>query len=260
MAMKVVVISPLHNIGASAASLFIAQAATFGHYKSLLLYNQQESLLTKYVGELDDGDITRSVSQLAQLLDAGALTSDAIFDYATEITENCYYMNTTSTNLYAEDRLALVQNLYALTTADVTICDNTEDLDADTTQYLIDKSDAVFIAIPHSLKGFDRLKYWLEQKSLSDYKPKLYVLVCKYTEEVFAMRNLSKYIGFSNTHVLRMHYNPWIEKMSFSGKLHTVPQAAWTLDPRVVNLHNDMKEILSCLDSIAGQRPLEDII
>lgn len=249
MNIKITVMSPLHNVGSSVVSLFITQALTFAHYKTLLLYNQSDSLIPRYLGSVDDGDLTRSVSQLAQLLDAGALDSDHILDYCNPITQNCFFLNTSANNLYQEDKLALVNNIFSSAPVDVTVCDNTEDIGTSTSTLLLEKTDMIFIVVPHSLKGFERLKIWLKNPELRDYMEKIYVVISNYSEEVFAMRVLSKHIGFPNSHVLRMHYNPWIEKMCHAGKLQTVLPLAKELDPRVANLSNDIAELTSCVNS-----------
>ena len=93
MGHKILVMSPLHNMGATVASTFIAQGATFDNKTTNLIFTQPNSNLPTYLGINNISDPTRSVMQIVRLIDNGAIEDKDIIDYAHQYSRNAYMLN-----------------------------------------------------------------------------------------------------------------------------------------------------------------------
>lgn len=247
MAHKVLVMSPLHNLGATVAAEMIAQALTFDNKTSTLLFTQVNSLLPLYINIMNVNDPTRSVMQIVKLIDNGAIDDQEILDYAFQYTKNSWLLNVADPSLTGRDREQVIMHAYSRVPTDVVVCDNSEDIDSPLTQSLLDESDMLFIVVDMSLKCRKHLDAWLKSPQLKD-SPNVYILVNRYNEVTSAVRNYAKVISTPANRVCKLHYNPWIEKCTTISQLHTVLPLARDLDPRVANLNNDMSEIIQCIN------------
>ena len=247
MGHKILVMSPLHNMGATVASTFIAQGATFDNKTTNLIFTQSNSNLPTYLGINNISDPTRSVMQIVRLIDNGAIEDKDIIDYAHQYSRNAYMLNVADPSLEGRDRYQVISHIFNRAPTDLSICDNSEDLDSPLTQKLLDIADMVFITIDMSRKCRDYVKAWAESPQLKD-KQNVYFIVCKYNEVVFAVRNFAKVIGQPANRICKIHYNPWIEKSCNNYQLGTVLPTAHNLDPRTANLNNDIAEIIQCIN------------
>ncbi|MCM1215112.1 MAG: hypothetical protein NC548_11400 [Lachnospiraceae bacterium] len=247
MAHKVLLMSPLHNMGSTVASALLAQGLTFSNKTVTLLFTQAESLLPSYFGIQSAADPTRSVMQIVKLIDNGAISDKDILDYTYSLAKNCSLLNVADKSLTDKDRTQVVTHVYNRSATNIVVVDNSDDLETNFSRTLIEESDTIFIVIQPTAKCFQRLKLWVQNPILKD-NPNVYVIVNCYNEVIFAARNMAKHIGFPANRVCKIHYNPWIAKCCFSGTLQTVLPLAKDLDPRVANLSNDIKELQQCID------------
>lgn len=248
MAHRILVMSPLHNMGTTVASTFLAQGLTFSNKTTTLLFNEPESLLPSYVGIESVEDPTRSIMQIVRLIDNGSIADRDILDYCYTISKNANLLNLADKSLSAKDRLQVVQHVYTRVPTNVVICDNSADIDDRTSKILIDESDMVFIVVDTSIKSAQRLKFWLQHPNLVNHR-NVYVIVNEYNEVISSLRDYAKYLGMSANRVCKIHYNPWIRKCCFNGGLATILPLAREYDPRVVNLKCDIDELCQCVES-----------
>lgn len=248
MAHKVLVMSPLHNMGATVVATLLAQGATYDNKTTMLVYTEPTSLLPFYIGVDDVDDPTRSVMQIVKLIDSGAIADADIKDYAFSCTDNCYMLNIADKSLAEKDRIQVVKHVYSRVPTNLTVCDCSEDLDSKFTQSLIEESDMIFIVLDNSQKAYQRMKLWLQEPILQGRKNDVYVIVNCYNEVVTSVRNLAKKLGLPANRVCKLHYNPWITKCCLNGKLTEVLQSARVFDARTVNLRNDIDEFNQCID------------
>ena len=247
MGHRILVMSPLHNMGASVVSEMIAQGLTFDNKTSTIVFTEPKSLLPSYVNIGNVNDPTRSIMQIVKLIDNGAIDDKDILDYAYSYTKNSWILNVADPSLNGRDREQVVNYVYSRVPTDVVICDNSEDIDSPLTQNLLDSSDLIFIVIDMSVKCRKYLASWLESPQLKD-NPNVYIIINKYDEVVYAVRNLARLLGTPANRVCKLHYNPWITKCTCNSQLHTVLPLAHELDPRVANLNNDILEINQCVN------------
>lgn len=247
MAHKVLVLSPMSNMGTTCVATFIAQALTYSNKTSMLVFTEKDSLLPHYVGIEDVNDPTRSVMQIVRLIDSGSINDNDIIDYAHSMSKNAHLLNLSDKSLKDSDRVQVVNHVYNRVSTNVTLCDCSEDLGTKFSKTLIEFSDQIFIVIDPSIKSAQKLKLWLQHPSLLG-NPNVYVVINRYNEVIDSARNLAKYLGMPANRVCKVHYNPWVAKCSRSGSLTDIIPLAHEMDPRVVNLRNDMDELTQCID------------
>lgn len=247
MAHKILVMSPLHNLGATVAAEMIAQAVTFDNKTSTLLFTEANSNLPQYLGIEDTHDPTRSIMQIVKLIDSGAISDTDILDYAFTYVKNGWLIDVADPSLAGKDREQVVSHVFSRVTTDIAICDNSEDIDSPLTQALLDIADMTFIVIDMSKKSMKHLKAWLESPQLKD-KDNVYIIVTKYNEVAGAVRDFARSIAVPANRVCKLHYNPWIIKCTLNMQLHTILPLARELDPRVANLNSDIMELIQCID------------
>ena len=248
MAHKVLVLSPLHNMGASVVSMMIAQGATYDNKTSILVYTEPTSLLPLYIGVDDINDPTRSIMQIVKLIDNGAIADADIKDYAFTFAKNCYLLNIADKSLAEKDRIQVVRHVYSRVPTGLTVCDCSEDLNSKFTESLVEESDMIFIVIDSSQKAFQRLKLWLQEPILKNNSKDIYIVINEYNEVVMSVRNLAKKLGLPANRVCKLHYNPWITKCCLNGGLATILPLTQEYDARVVNLKSDIDELNQCID------------
>lgn len=247
MAHKILVMSPLHNVGSSTVSLMLSQGLTYDGKSTTLLFTQTGSLVPRYIGIEDVKDPTRSVMQIVKLIDNGAINDSDIIDYAYQYTKNGWLLNASDESMADKDREQVIKHVYSRVTTDVVICDNSEDITSPITSELLSESDLLFIVIDMSTKARERLQKWLESPVLKDFKD-IYIIVNNYNEVVSSVRNYAKVLKLPANRVCKLHYNPWITKCTAVGQLHTILPLSKELDPRVCNLNCDINELSQCVN------------
>lgn len=248
MAHKILVMSPLHNLGATVSASLLSQAITFSSRTCTLLFTQADSLLPSYFGIQEVNDPTRSIMQVVKLIDSGAIKDQDILDYAFPLTKNLHLVNVVEKSLTQRDRIQVISHIYNRSATDCVVIDNSDDLSTSFSKSLIQDSDQIFIVVQPTVKSLARMKLWLQDPLLENY-PELFIIVNEYNERIFSMRELAKYMGLPANRVCKIHYNPYIGMCCFKGALQTVLPLSKELDPRVVNLKNDIEELQQCVGS-----------
>ena len=249
MSVRVLVMSPLHNLGQTVCSTLFAQGVTFSGKTSMLLATEQSSPISEYISLDKEVDPTRSVMQIVRLIDSGSIGDSDILDYAHQYTKNGFYLNTSDAALTGTDRTQVITHLFQHTPCDIVLCDNGADLDSDITRELLELSDAVFIVIDMSPKCLKYLENWLKSKILKEYA-NVFLIVNKYDEVVSSMRDFAKKTSLTSNRLCKIHYNPWIRKCTLNGQLHTILPLAREYDPRVANLAIDVDDIANSCANI----------
>ncbi len=247
MGHRVLVMSPLHNLGATVASGIIAHAMTFDNKTSTVVFTEPVSHLPDYFGIEGVDDPTRSVMQIVKLVDNGALADADILDYAYSYGKNGWLLNLSDASLEGRDRDQVVNHVYKRVPTDVCVCDNSDDLNTPLTKGLLEISDMLFIVVDMSGKSEEHLHSWLESPILKDFK-NVYILVNKYSEVVCSLRDYAKRIRMPANRVCKIHLNPWIQRCTLHKQLATLLPQARELDPRVANLNVDMNELIQCIN------------
>lgn len=247
MAHRILVLSPLHNMGSTVASCMIAQGATYSGYSSTLLFTEPRSPIPDYLGVDTIVDPTRNITQVVELINAGSMPNAEIINYAHAYEKNAYLMNTADPSLTDRAKLQTVTYIYERVQTDIVVCDCSDDLGETITSDLLEMSQMIFIVIDMSPKSVRYLKHWMQQKQFKGMS-NVFVIISKYDESVVALRDFAKTISMPANRVCKVHYNPWIRKCCFSGTLATILPLAQTLDYRVAALKNDITEFNQAIE------------
>lgn len=247
MAHRILVMSPLHNMGATVVSTLLTQAATFDNKTATLIFTQPNSNLPDYLGIEDINDPTRSIMQIVRLIDNGAISDEDILDYAHQFAKNAYLLNVADPSLTGRDRDQVITHIFHRAPTHLSICDSSEDIDSSLSQKLIDLADMIFLVLDMSKKSRDYMHSWLDSPQLRD-KNNVYIIVNRYDEVVFAIRNLAKVMQIPANRLCKLHYNPWITKCCNTRTLGTLIPTARVLDPRTAALNCDFNELLQCIN------------
>lgn len=241
MSFRVLVMSPLHQTGASCIAALIAQGLTYDNKTTTLMYTSPDSNLPNYLGVKNIDDPTRSIMQVARLIDNDAIKDSDILDYTVQYAKNAHMLSLGDETLQMRDAVQIVQHVYRRIPTDVCIVDNSEDIDSPITGRLLDHADCVFIVVSPSQKDYAHLKYWLTSTKMSDIDD-IYVVVNYYDPVINSVRGISKQIGMAANTVCTLHYNPWIRKCCLEKTLHTIVPHIKGNDDRVINLKSDLAD------------------
>lgn len=248
MAQRILILSPLHNLGTTAISVLL------GHYIALngrtvtMSFTDSEPYIAQYTSIHDLDDPMRSVTQVVKLIDTNAIENQDILRYSHTIVKNLYFMNTSTEALSEAIKLRTVTSIFERVQSDVVICDCSEDIDSPITLQLLKKADMVFVVTNVSPKVFIHTKQWLEYSPLKD-KAETYYVINQYNETAGALRDMAKMLNRMASRVCKVHYNPWISKCCLNGKLHTIMPLVQQKDYRVANLYGDFQEIGQAVNS-----------
>ena len=249
MATRVLVSSPLHNLGATVVSTMYAHGATFSGKTSMLLATEVNTPIPDYLGLEGVNDPTRSVMQISKLVDAGSISDIDILDYAHQYSKNAYYINMADRSLEGVERMQVLKHLFARSPVDIVVCDNGFDIDSTETETLLEEADAYFIVIDMSAKALAYLENWAYSSTLNKY-PNTFVVINHYDETVASMRDFARKTPYTYNRLCKLHYNPWIRKCCFNGQLQTILPLSKQADPRVCNLSADVLDFVKCCASI----------
>lgn len=249
MSFKALVMSPLHQTGASCFATMLAQSLTYENKTTTLAYTDVKSGIPKYLGVKDVDDPTRSIMQVVKLIDNNAIRDDGILDYTVQFSKNAHLLSFGDDTLSERDALQITGHIFRRVPTDVCILDNSDDIDSPVTKQLLDVANCVFLVISPCQKDFAHLHYWLTETQLQEVRH-VYIVVNHYDPTIAAVREISKVIGLPANKVCTMHENPWIRKCCLLGQLQTlVPQVKGN-DPRVINLSSDLRSYSQVISSI----------
>lgn len=249
MSVRILIMSPLHNLGQTVCATLYAQGVTFAGKSSMLLASDINTPIPDYLGIEEAADPTRSVMQIVKLIDTGSISDTDILDYAHQYTKNGYYLRMTDPALIGSDRSQVLRHLFEHSPCDIVICDNSDDISADDTETLIELADAVFIVVDMSPKCLKYLENWSKNTRLQNFS-NVFLIVNQYDEAVTSMRDFTKKTPYTYNRLCKVHYNPWIRKCCFNGQLQTILPLSKKYDPRVANLAVDVEDFAKCCASI----------
>lgn len=258
MSHKILVMSPLHQNGATVVSTMIAQTAAYVGKTSSLIYTQHDSLLPTYLGVDVEEDPTMTIMQVVKLIDSNAIEDKDIIDYMIPFSKNTYMMNITDPTLSEAESVSVVNHVYKHVPTDVVVCDNSDDLGSPQTEALMDTSDLIVLVIQPNLKNLKHIKSWLTSDILKDKQP--YVVLNYYDDVVTSVRNYSRLLGIPAGRLFKVHYSPFIAKCCNNGHLHEIVPCIKNMDARVLNMSADIKEFeMGIISSLLMSRRGGDI-
>ncbi|GFN30932.1 hypothetical protein [Paenibacillus xylaniclasticus] len=257
--MRIAVISPDRKQGGTTISVLLALAlAQTQNLTTCLTYTGNENrTITSFLGIKPQEDRTRTITQVIKLLEANAISGNEIVDYCTKVpgVPNLQIIETTADSITAEDNAKLLRFALENLNHQIVITDVVTEIYDEITGSVIDNSDLVVMVISQSRDIAARLKIWESAGVMKYLNQKGLVFICnQYDPYVEAFRDTTKRLNLRHRRCAKISYNPYIKRTSNIGKLQTILPHIMNKDPRVIELHNDLKECLTVVLANLGRR------
>jgi Flp pilus assembly CpaE family ATPase len=179
---------------------------------------------------------------MVKLLEADIISHEDIKDYLFAIDNNLDLMHTANDHTNKEDSERLLSFILENLPHDLIITDvNSEPYEA-TTQKVLEEADLVIVVISQSMDVLGKLRRWKESEYFPDPAKVVYV-INEYDANVSAARDVANKIGIKYTKVTKFSMNPFIRKMSNTGKLTELMTHILKKDIRVIELNTDLRDL-----------------
>lgn len=242
--MRVAVYSPVRRQGATTISILLgATMARQRSFSTCLTYTGTEvDSLNLYLSMQQKEDMTKSLSQMVKLLEADIISNEDVKDYLYAIDTNLDLMHTANEYTNKGDSERLLSFILDNLPHDLIITDvNSEPYEA-TTQKVLEEADLIAVVISQSMDVVRKLQRWRESEYFPDPAKVVYV-INEYDSNVSAARDVANKIGVKYTKVSKVSMNPYIRKMSNSGKLIELLTYIIKKDIRVIELNTDLRDL-----------------
>lgn len=251
--MKIAVISPCHRSGLTTVTTLLGYCLTWTQQMTTVISYSEQSDMGRYLSASALDDKTRNISQLNKLLAAGALSPDNITEYCVPMLKDLWLLDTTSSIITVEEKAKLLEFIFERVPTDQIVCDVGGDAFAPSTQALLAIADLVIVVFEPYRTQLDWVKRYLENKVIPKGKRIMY-LCNKYDDVIVPLREVTRDLGVKHVDMCKLHYNPWITKLTEAGKLDELLPYVIQKDPRVIELNNDMREWMSFIQGISNNR------
>lgn len=253
MSIKIAVVGPTRRQGETTLALMLALTIQ-KVFKVRVCLTQTgidcQSLKT-FLGIKDTFDYTKSLSQLVRLLEAGDLADREISDYLTPIVDGVDLLQTSDSITSADVSSRLLLESIDYLNHNFIVTDVNTDLDSDVTQEILKKADLVVVSLTQGKDAIVKMRSWQEHVMFPDPNKVVYV-VNYYDPVICALRDVSNQIGVRHVRVAKLNYNPFVAKMSNTGKFTDLIPYIFNKDSRVIDLLLDMQEILYMMSAQLG--------
>ncbi|THF74756.1 hypothetical protein [Cohnella fermenti] len=256
--MRISVLSPDRKQGGTTLGIMLALAmAQTQSYTTCLTYTGNSPTMANFLGIRAAADKTRNLTQVIKLLEASAISGDEIMDYCLKVpgVPNLQIIDTAADRISAQDNAKLVKFVIENLNHEIVITDIGTEIYEDISRSVIDNSDLIVMVLSQSKETGDKLKTWESAGVMDILNRKGVVFVFnQYDPYVEAFRNTTKRLGLRHRRCAKLGYNPFIKRTSNIGKLQTILPFIMNKDPRVIELHNDLKEIVLTVLSNLGKK------
>lgn len=255
--MRICVISPKSRQGRTTAAILLGQAlARTTSLDVTLTHMGLGSSMAKYLGFEDlVTDSTRSISQLARVVERGNLTPGDIKDFAIMVEPNVSFLSTHAPSTKVKDGLIVVKGLYEFENySGVTIVDVATEIYEESTQYIINNSDMVLIATDQTNGSLEAFQQIME----SEYAPpknKVGIIITNFDPVVCSLREALKAYGVPRKKGTKISYNPYLVKESNKGHFSILAHRAHQDELRYAQLRVDILELAKLLGANLGFNP-----
>ena len=255
--MRVAIISPVANTGNTTASILVAGALAYtqGIDTTLMCTATKARRLHDYLGMEYEEDITASITQLQKLIMSHAIAPEDCMDYLHKLSRNLMVLDTTCKSLQDDERFDIISHVFQSNVTPLTICDVHWDPDLlynPSRLGLLEAADLILVHVNNDKKNLEALNRMKESGNLPNKQYGL--LVNSYEDACMNVRSLAGMFGFKTRYTAKIHRNPYLQQAGSKGDVLSVIEAALLKDPRVIELHQDLKEICELITSEAKLR------
>ncbi|WP_239617494.1 hypothetical protein [Cohnella mopanensis] len=257
--MNIAVISPDRRQGGTTISVLLAVAlAQTQNLSTCLTYTgNNNKAMAGVLGLKSTEDMTRNLTQVIKMLEANAISRDEIQDYCIKVPNvpNLQVIETASETVSYEDSAKLIRFAIESLNHEIVITDVTTEIYDEVTQSVIDNADLIIMVLTQSKDVGDKLAYWETAEVIKHLNAKGLVYVFnQYDPYVEAFRETTKRLGLRHRRCAKISYNPFIRRTSNRGNLQSILSFILDKDPRVIELHNDLKECIMMILANLGRK------
>lgn len=256
--MKVAFIPMVPHSGNTCATLLTSMALAYKQAKGVrVCFTGENRDITKYMGrDEDEKDVTRSITQVAKLLQARAISADELSNYCVKLGPNLELMDSYAEALTTGEMQDIMSFVFERSTTDITICDCADDYRDPLTQAVLGKCDVVVYVCDPSYKSLHRVVEFRESpefKALSKDARQM-LLVSEFDPVIKPLKQAAAEAGMTLRDTCKIRYNPYIAKGCERRDLHSVAVSVFEKDWRVLELYRDLLEITQFLLSATGEK------
>lgn len=250
MAIKIGVVGPSRRQGETTVSMLLGLAlAKATDERVCITATGADYLSTRsFLNIEEEDDVTKSASQLNQLLSSGAIDAPEFRNYLTALAPKVDILLTSNSSMSDSEGDKLFLNaLPYLDDYGFLITDMNSSLDNDTAKYVYEEFDFILVVFSQDVVVQKKLDIWMRSHAYPD-KTKVGYVLNGYSEIVGDMKSVAKRFGINyNTKFSKLTLNPYVRKMANAGNIVELSTYISEKDSRVLDLFYDMGRIVEML-------------
>jgi cellulose biosynthesis protein BcsQ len=252
--MRIGVISPIRHSGATTVTLLLAAAiAQTQTHTVCLTYTGEGGDLKDYAGAEIESDPTRTLTQVARMLNAKSIAKEELVEYCVSISPNVKLLDTAGGAITDDETTLVLTQIFANITTDAVICDITTDLDDDITKEILKLCDIAVIVTTMTKSAGELTRRYKESSLFPKDKPAC-ILVNRFDPSVISIGQLAAELNSSVRNTCKLPYSPLILKACRMGQIVQAMINITAYDYRMLALNTAMKELLQFIYGTADKR------
>lgn len=242
--MRLAIYSPNRKAGTTSISILLsAMLAEKTTAKVCLSYTGKEAeSFNRYLGRSNEVDMTKTLSQLIRLLEAGTISREDVLDYVVKLSPGLDFIHTDSKLSGELDADRLVSEVLDYLPHDIIVTDINTEVYKDVTIQAFDKADIILVLLTQDEESIQNYLKWKEGNYFPDESKFIYA-INKFDPVISAARSVCTKAGVKYRRACKVSYNPWITKLCNSGKLLEIIPNVLKKDIRLVELFPDLKDL-----------------
>jgi len=239
------VISPCHGqTGSTTVAITLASSLTLLKKKHCCLTHTNYSVqdIAKYLNLMEETrDITRSISQVAKLLQTGNATPEELADYAIKYLKDLDIYTSVKARISTDELVNLFTYIITRMPYQHVVIDVDSNITSLMTNTAIHHSDIILITINGN---YNVKKYVDNLFDKVDLKNKRIIyIVNNYDPIISSLDKIAKLYSIKRKDIITLHYNPYIQRCCNKSVMEDAFISAIKKDVRTVNLLADMDKL-----------------
>ena len=249
MSIKIGIVSPSRRQGETTLTMLLGLALEKATGETVCITATGADYLSTrtYLGVEVTEDITKSASQLNQLLESGVMTHEGFKDYLTALTPKTDVLLSSTLGMSEGEGDRLFGNALPYLTHEYIVTDINSSLDAELVRHIYDEYDFIIVVFSQDAVVIKKLNTWMKSGAYPETSKVGYVLN-GYSPIVSDARTVAKNLGIKYAaKFTKLALNPYIRKMGNEGKIIDLLTYITKKDTRTLEVFYDLGEILQML-------------
>lgn len=256
--MRIAMLPMSEHVGTTSATLLISMALAYKQSKSVrVCFTGENREVKRFMGrDEDEKDVTRSISQVAKLLQAHAISAEELSNYCVKLGPNLELMDSYAESLTKEETEDILSFVFERSSSDYTLCDLTTSYDDDISRAILKKCDIVVYVCEPSYVTLSRVETFRKSGAYKDLNENAsqMLLINHYDPAIMPLKKCAAMAGIPLRSTCKIHYNPYVSKGCINRDLQSVAISAFEKDPRVIELYRDLLECTQFIISRTGEK------